>query len=78
VNAVIEHLCANPEHQIPKDVEHPVVMYAGRWAYCPAGVADGHDWRATGGKTLATVRDWMGRPSAPPQNDAGVTVGVRR
>jgi len=61
VNGIIEHLCAKPEHQIPEDVSSPVIVYAGSWSYCPAGEADGHDWRATGGRTLATVRDWMGR-----------------
>jgi hypothetical protein len=61
--AVIEHLCAKPEHQLPQDVGSPIVMYAGAWGYCPAGAADDHDWRATGGRTLATVREWLGRPS---------------
>jgi hypothetical protein len=65
VNAVIEHLCANPEHQLLEDVASPLISYADRWGYCPAGAADGHDWRATGGKTLATVREWLGRPSPP-------------
>ena len=64
VNAVIEHLCANPTHQIPEDVATPLVVHGDRWGYCPAGSVDGHDWRATGGKTLATVREWLGRPSA--------------
>jgi hypothetical protein len=77
VSAVIEHLCANPDHQVPEDVETPVVLYAGRWAYCPAGVATGHDWRATGGKTLATVRDWLGRPTPPRQTETALTAGAR-
>ena len=78
MSAVIEHLCANPDHQVPEDVESPVVLYAGRWAYCPAGVAMGHDWRATGGKTLATVRDWMRRPAVPHDSDAAMTAGAGR
>jgi hypothetical protein len=45
-----------------EDAETPVIVYADRWGYCPAGAADGHDWRATGGRTLATVREWLGRP----------------
>jgi len=61
--AVIEHLCAKPEHQLTQDVGSPVVLYAGAWAYCPAGATDDHDWRATGGRTLATVREWLGRPT---------------
>ena len=61
--AVIEHLCAKPEHQLTQDVGSPVVLHAGAWAYCPAGATDDHDWRATGGRTLATVREWLGRPT---------------
>jgi hypothetical protein len=63
MHEIIEHLCANPDHQVPEDVGDPVIRHAGQWGYCPAGATDGHDWRATGGKTLATVRDWLGRPS---------------
>ena len=63
VNAVIEHLCASPEHQPLEDDASPVILYAGRWGYCPAGATDGHDWRATGGRTLGTVREWLGRPA---------------
>jgi hypothetical protein len=59
---VIEYLCASPDHQLPQDAPSPVILDAGRWSYCPAGLADGHDWRATGGRTLATVREWLGRP----------------
>ncbi len=64
---VIEYLCASPEHQLAEDVTSPVVSCASAWGYCPAGVAEGHDWRATGGKTLATVREWLGRPVTTPQ-----------
>ena len=69
MNGVIEHLCAREEHQVPKDVASPVIAYAGSWAYCPAGAVDLHDWRATGGRTLATVREWMGRPPAVQRDD---------
>ena len=78
VSAVIEYLCANPAHQLPDDVGSPVIMYAERWAYCPAGSTDGHDWRATGGKTLATVREWLGRPAAAREHDSQVQIGVGR
>ena len=71
MQAVIEHLCANPAHQPAVDVSAPVIPYSGRWAYCPAGESEGHDWRATGGKTLATVREWLGRggPTDGAQRD---------
>lgn len=64
MSAVIEHLCVSEQHQVPEDAPNPVVAYAGAWGYCPAGAADGHEWRATGGRTLATVREWMRRPDA--------------
>lgn len=79
VNSVIEHLCAAQDHQPPEDAETPVIRYADRWAYCPAGAADGHDWRATGGRTLATVREWLGRPSTVRRRDEATAMsGVDR
>jgi hypothetical protein len=62
VSRVIEYLCAQAEHQIAQDVAEPVLRHAGVGAYCPSGASGDHDWRATGGRTLATVRDWLGRP----------------
>ena len=69
MNSVIEHLCASQDHQPAEDAAAPVIRYAERWGYCPAGAADGHDWRATGGRTLATVREWLGRPPAIKRPD---------
>ena len=68
MSGVIEYLCARPEHQPAEDAAEPVVVYAGRLAYCPLGATDGHDWRATGGKTLPTVREWLGRSGARTAN----------
>ena len=65
MNGIIEHLCAAAAHQPAEDAANPIVVYAGALGYCPAGAADGHDWRATGGRTLATVRDWLGRTAVP-------------
>jgi hypothetical protein len=62
VSLVIEYLCASQEHQSPEDAPNPLIIHEGACGYCPAGVAADHDWRATGGKTLATVREWLGRP----------------
>ncbi len=61
MSGVIDYLCASQEHLVAEDAASPVIRYDGGWGYCPAGAADGHDWRATGGRTLATVREWMGR-----------------
>ena len=62
VSGVIDYLCASDEHQVPDDADDPLVRHDGAWGYCPAAAVTGHDWRATGGRTLATVREWMGRP----------------
>jgi hypothetical protein len=80
VNGVIEHLCARQEHQLPEDVASPVIVYAGKWGYCPAGPVDGHEWRATGGRTLATVREWLGRPPTVERDDEAKSLegAVRR
>jgi hypothetical protein len=51
-----------------EDVARPVIRHAEQWGYCPAGATADHDWRATGGKTLATVRDWLGRPDKLPHS----------
>ncbi len=59
--AVIDYLCASEQHQVSEDAANPVISFDGGRGYCPAGAALGHDWRATGGRTLATVREWMGR-----------------
>jgi len=62
VSGIIEYVCTRQDHQLPEDVASPVVAFSGCWGYCPAGRAEGHDWRETGGRTLATVREWMSRP----------------
>ena len=59
---IIEYLCVNSTHNITADVPEPVVVHEGALAYCPMGDVDGHEWCRTGGKTLATVREWLGRP----------------
>jgi hypothetical protein len=61
--ALVEYVCANPEHRPPHDAPQPILRFEGGAAYCPLGADDGHDWRATGGKTLATVREWLDRPA---------------
>jgi hypothetical protein len=69
VTGVIDYLCASEAHRVPVDAASPVIAFEAGRGYCPAGASDGHDWRATGGRTLATVREWMGRPmnAAAPQ-----------
>jgi hypothetical protein len=61
VSGVIDYLCTSEAHQVPEDAPNPVIPCDWGRGYCPAGAAEGHDWRATGGRTLTTVREWMGR-----------------
>lgn len=61
VTGVIDYLCASEAHHVPVDAASPVIVFDGGRGYCPAGASEEHDWRATGGRTLATVREWMGR-----------------
>ena len=64
MTGVIEYICTNPEHRPPQDAPDAVFEHAGVLAYCPLAGTEDHDWRATGGKTLTTVREWLGRPKA--------------
>lgn len=61
VTGVIDYLCASVAHHVEVDAASPVIAFDAGRGYCPAGASEGHDWRATGGRTLATVREWMGR-----------------
>jgi hypothetical protein len=56
----VEYFCSRPEHQgaEPNDA---LTMHRDRWAYCPSGKSDGHDWRATGGKSLDEVKRFGAR-----------------
>lgn len=40
--------CRNSEHQLAKEPGtqpgSPITWHEGRWAYCPVGAADEHDW----------------------------------
>jgi hypothetical protein len=71
VTAAIDYLCVSEKHQVPEDAVNPVIRHDGGWGYCPAAAAAEHDWYASGGWTLATVREWMKRPG----DNANVTRG---
>ena len=54
--------CRNSDHQLaaaPSDAQpgSPITWHEGRWAYCPLGLADGHDWlELKTGFSVAEVR----------------------
>jgi hypothetical protein len=66
VAGIIEYFCSNPAHRPTRDADAPLLVYDGGAGYCPAGDVGGHEWCATGGRTLATVREWLARPAAAP------------
>ena len=70
---IIEYVCISSAHDIPADVPEPVIAHEGALAYCPMGDAAGHEWWRTGGKTLATVREWLGRPESRPMGSGKQT-----
>jgi hypothetical protein len=63
MNDQIEYFCTLPEHQgaEPSDA---VTMHEDRWAYCPSGARDAHDWRATGGMSLDDTKGLLRRQVA--------------
>lgn len=52
VNNRIDFVCVRPEHQtaLPREA---LTMHEELWAYCPSGAKPPHEWKATGGVTLA-------------------------
>jgi hypothetical protein len=66
MNDRVDYFCARPEHQWaePNDA---LTMHRDRWAYCPAGSSEPHDWQPTGGMSLNDAKKFVGRhPSAQP------------
>ena len=55
--APIKFVCRNSAHQRARsDVYSPVTLHEGEWAFCPAGVIDGHTWERIEGATLDGLR----------------------
>ena len=47
---LIHFLCRSKSHQDARtktpQTGNPVTFHEGQWAYCPAGLATGHQWEA--------------------------------
>ena len=51
MNNLVDFYCARPEHQ-GSELDDALTMHQDRWAYCPSGARENHDWRPTGGMSL--------------------------
>ena len=55
--ALIRFVCRKAEHQRRNtDVSNPVTLHQHEWAFCPAGLSDGHTWERIDDTTLETLR----------------------
>ena len=60
MTALIHFRCTAKNHQ-DDQIKHaqpgsPVTFKDGQWAYCPAGLAEGHEWNAVVPAPLETLR----------------------
>ena len=54
---LIRFVCRKPEHQRASgNVTSPVTLHEEAWAFCPAGVTEGHMWERIEGATLDELR----------------------
>ncbi|HLA13528.1 MAG TPA: hypothetical protein VJZ25_00765 [Gemmatimonadaceae bacterium] len=55
--ALIRFVCRENEHQRARaSVNSPVTLHEQEWAFCPAGVAEGHTWERIAGAPLDELR----------------------
>jgi hypothetical protein len=61
----IDFVCARPDHQgfEPND---SVTMHEDRWAYCPSGTDERHQWQPTGGMALEDLKRFTARHPIKP------------
>jgi hypothetical protein len=72
--SLIDWICVRASHRTikPADPSGPLTIHDdGRWAFCPAGLADDadHVWYATGGVT----RKALGRFQWPSEDEVSTT-----
>jgi hypothetical protein len=59
MNDRIDYVCVHRDHQ-GSEPNDAVTMHQDRWAYCPSGAAERHEWRPTGGMSLDHVKRFAG------------------
>lgn len=64
MNTLVQYVCRAKDHQQLALFEanaawapNPMTFYEGRWAYCPAGKSEGHDWQPIEGQKFEELRD---------------------
>jgi hypothetical protein len=55
--ALIRFVCRSTTHQRASgELSIPVTLHEHEWAFCPAGLTDGHTWERIDGATLDSLR----------------------
>jgi len=64
MDRLVYRVCAARGHQQPALFDsasawapNTLTLVETKWAYCPAGERDGHDWRQTEARLYAQLRD---------------------
>lgn len=57
----VDYICVTPEHLVTgrsvADGHGTLTLNGRQWAYCSAGLKNAaHDWKGTGGVSLASIR----------------------
>lgn len=62
LDPLFRFICRAPQHQRPARFAlgaatspNPITLHVGKWAYCPSGVRDGHEWIAIVPGTLTLL-----------------------
>jgi hypothetical protein len=67
MNDHVDFVCARAEHQ-GSEPNDALTMHEDRWAYCPAGAGEPHEWRSmpTGGMSLDDAKQHVRRHPIRP------------
>ncbi len=58
MNDRVDFVCARADHQ-GSELDDVLTMHEDRWAYCPGGAREQHDWRPTGGMSLEDAKQFV-------------------
>ncbi|MEK6225006.1 MAG: hypothetical protein AABM40_01790 [Chloroflexota bacterium] len=60
MNDRVDFVCARTGHQA-SEPDDALTMHEDRWAYCPGGAREHHDWRPSGGMSLEDAKQFVRR-----------------
>lgn len=69
MNDRVDFVCVRADHHGSEPTDS-VTMHDDRWAYCPSGVDERHQWQATGGMSLEDVKWFIARKAIRPLDRA--------